>query len=77
LIIAGVVIFLVALAVQRDGIKLGNFSINIGSKNRQSFRVGNVVPGVAPSNKRDWVGLAITALGFLTAVIGVVRGLNG
>ena len=77
LIIAGVAIFVVGLAWPKGGIKLSNFGINVGSTNKQSINVATRTSGVAPSKKPDWVGLAIKALGFLTALVGVVRGLNG
>jgi uncharacterized membrane protein YiaA len=73
LIIAGVVIFLVGLAKQR-GVKLSNFGINIGSTNTQSIDVGTGSPEVGQSQKRDWTGLVIAVLGFLTALVGLFKG---
>ncbi len=77
LIIAGVAIFVAGLAKGRGGFKLSNFGINFGSTNAQSINFRTGTPELAPRKKPDWVGLAVKALGFLTAVTGLVRELNG
>ncbi|MGB6174821.1 MAG: hypothetical protein WBF43_00420 [Methylocella sp.] len=78
LIIGGVVIFLVGLAKLRSGqtggFNLRNFGISIGGKTTQKIEVGNVAPEAAPGKKPDWTGLAIAVLGFLTALVGLLKG---
>jgi hypothetical protein len=77
LIIAGVVIFLVGLAKlgssQTGGFSLKNFGISIGGTTTQSNMVGNVAPEAAPSKRPNWTGLAIAVLGFLTALVGLLK----
>jgi len=72
LIIAGVVICLVGLAKQ-GGLKLSNLGINIGSTNKQTISVGHVAPEATKSKKPDWTGVAIAVLGFLTALVGLLK----
>ncbi len=78
LIILGAILFLAGLAKlgsrQSGGFKLSNFGIFFGGKNNQNLRVGNVAPGPAKETKPDWIGLAIAALGFLTALVGWLKG---
>jgi hypothetical protein len=59
---------------QSGGFSLTNFGINIGSTNTQTSSVGNVTPAVAKSSKPAWIGLAIAAIGFFTALIGFFKG---
>ncbi len=77
LIIAGVVIFLVGLtklgSSQTGGFSLKNFGITIGGTSTQTNRVGNVAPEEASSKKPNWTGLAIAILGFLTALLGLLK----
>jgi len=78
LIVVGAVLFLAGLAKfgrsQSGGFNLSNFGINIGGKNTQTNKVGNVAPGEAKETKPDWVGLAIAAIGLLTALVGWLKG---
>ena len=77
MIIAGVVIFLVGLAKLRSsqtGVYiLRNFGFNIGSTNTQSNKIGNIDSNVEQPPKLDWIGLAATAFGLLTAVVGLIN----
>jgi hypothetical protein len=77
LIIAGVVICLVGLAKLRSGqtggFSLKNFGISFGGTTTQTNRIGNVAPEAASSKKTDWAGLAIAVLGFLTALVGLLK----
>jgi len=76
LVVVGAVIFLVGLAKlwtsQAGGFNLSNFGINIGS--RQTNKVGNVTAAAHKGAKPDWIGLAIAALGLLTALVGWLQG---
>ena len=78
LIVAGVAIFVVGLVKLRSGqtggFSLKNFGISIGGRTTQSNRVGNVAPEAASSKKPNWVGLVIAVLGFLTALVGLLKG---
>ncbi len=78
LIVVGAVLFLAGLAKlggsQSGGFNLSNFGINIGGTNTQTNKVGNVGPGEAKETKPDWVGLAIAAIGLLTALVGLLKG---
>lgn len=77
LFIAGVVIFLVGLAKlgssQTGGFSLKNIGITFGGTTTQTNRAGNVAPEAASSKKPNWVGLAIAVLGFLTALVGLLK----
>ena len=78
LIIVGIVLILVGLAKLRsggNGFSLRNIGFNIGSTNTQTNKVGNVAPRPEPKDKKpDWVGLGITAIGLLTALVGLFKG---
>jgi len=75
LITVGAVLFLAGLAKlggsQSGGVNLSNLGINIGGRNTQTNKVGNVD---AKETKPDWVGLAIAAIGLLTALVGLLKG---
>jgi hypothetical protein len=77
LIVAGAAIFLVGLVKLRSGqtggFSLKNFGISIGGRTTQSNRVGNVAPEADSSKKPNWVGLVIAVLGFLTALVGLLK----
>jgi hypothetical protein len=75
LVIVGAVLIAVGLAKagQRGGLGLRNFGINFGGTTTQTNKVGNVTPE-PKSAKPDWVGLAIAAIGLVTAVIGLLKG---
>jgi hypothetical protein len=76
LVIVGAVLIIVGLAKagQSGGFSLSNIGINVGGTNTQTNKVGNVTPEAAKSGKPDWVGLAIAAIGLVTAVIGLFKG---
>ena len=78
LVVVGAVVFLVGLAKVRSsqsgGFNLSNFGINIGGTTTQTSKVGDVAPLAAKEAKPDWVGLAIAALGLLTALVGFLKG---
>jgi hypothetical protein len=76
LVIAGAVIFLIGLARLRStgGFNPSNISFNIGSRNTQISKVGNVTGLANKETKPDWIGLAIAALGLLTALVGWLKG---
>jgi hypothetical protein len=76
LVIVGIVLFLLGLGKlgRSGGFNLSNFGINFGGEQNQTNRVGNVAPAADKSNKRDWVGLAIAAIGLLTALVGLFKG---
>jgi hypothetical protein len=76
LVIVGAVLILVGLAKagQSGGFSLSNIGINFGSTSTQTNKVGNVTPVAAKGGKADWVGLAIAAIGLVTAVIGLFKG---
>jgi hypothetical protein len=75
LIIVGVALFLAGLAKlgggQSGGFHLGNFGINIGGKTTQTNKVGDVH---VEETRPDWVGLAVAAIGLLTALVGLLKG---
>jgi hypothetical protein len=76
LIIIGVVLILAGLAKlgsRGGGFRLSNIGINIGSTNTQTNKVGNVAPADAKTKKPDWVGLAIAAIGLVTALVGLLK----
>jgi hypothetical protein len=77
LIVVGIVLIFVGLAKLRsgaDGFSLRNIGFNIGSTNTQTNKVGNVTPTAeTKSNKPDRVGLAIAAIGLITALIGLFK----
>jgi len=77
LIVVGAALFLAGLAKLRSsqsgGFNLSNFGISIGGRIKQTTRVGNISPEAAKETKPDWVGLAIAALGLLTALIGGLK----
>jgi uncharacterized membrane protein len=76
LVVIGVVLCVIGLAMlgssQRAGSSLlqKNFGFNIGSTNRQTNTAGNGSGG-DKKVKTNWVGLAISVIGFLTAIIGL------
>jgi hypothetical protein len=78
--VAGAVLFLAGLGMiasrQSEGFNLilKNFGINFGGKFKQRIKVGNSPPGAAKETKHDWVGLAIAAIGLLTALVGWLKG---
>jgi hypothetical protein len=77
LIIVGVALILLGLAKLRSGgggFSLSNVGINIGSTSTQTNKVGNVAPAAAAAKdqKPDWVGLAIAAIGLVTALVGLL-----
>jgi hypothetical protein len=78
LIIAGAIVFVVGLLRLRNsqsgGFNLSSFGLNIGSRSTQINKVGSVAPGADKETKRDWIGLAIAALGLLTALVGWRKG---
>jgi hypothetical protein len=78
LVIVGIVLILLGFAKLGSGVggfSLSNIGINIGSTNTQTNKVGNVAPAAATkSNKPDWVGLAIAAIGLVTALVGLFKG---
>jgi hypothetical protein len=76
LVVVGAVLIIVGLAKagQSGGFGLSNFGINFGGTTTQTNKVGNVTPEPAKSAKPDWVGLAIAAIGLVTAVIGLLKG---
>ena len=59
---------------QSGGFNLSSFGLNIGSRSTQINKVGSVAPGADKETKRDWIGLAIAALGLLTALVGWRKG---
>jgi hypothetical protein len=77
LVIVGIVLFLLGLAKlgRSGGFNLSNFGINIGGEQKQAIRVGNVASSANKSSKPDWVGLAIAAIGLLTALVGLSKAL--
>jgi hypothetical protein len=76
LVIVGIVFFLLGLAKlgRSGGFNLSNFGITIGGTTNQTNRVGDVAPAANKSSKPDWVGLAIAAIGLLTALVGLLKG---
>jgi hypothetical protein len=76
LIIVGVALILLGLAKLRSGgggFSLSNVGINIGSTSTQTNKVGNVAPAAAAKDQKpDWVGLAIAAIGLVTALVGLL-----
>jgi hypothetical protein len=81
LVVIGVVLCVIGRAIfgksQSGGLSLSlrNLGINFGSKSTQNIRVGDVTAGDKKA-KPNWVGLAITVIGFLTAVIGLFKTLS-
>ena len=75
LIIVGAVLIIVGLAKagQSGGFGLRNFGMNFGGTTTQTNKVGNVTPEPKRA-KPDWVGLAIAAIGLVTAAIGLLKG---
>jgi hypothetical protein len=78
LIIIGAAFFLIGLVKlgrgQSGGFNLKNFMINFGGTSTQTNTMGNVTPDGVKGNKPDWVGIVIAGLGFLTALIGWLKG---
>lgn len=76
LIIVGAVLLLVGLAKsgQRGGLSLRNLGINFGSTSTQTIKTGNLTPEPSKGGKSDWVGLAIAAIGLVTAMVGLFKG---
>ncbi|MGA7384355.1 MAG: hypothetical protein WBW81_06585 [Methylocella sp.] len=77
LIIAGAALFLLGLVKlargQSGGIMLSNFGITFGGSTRQTNQASNVAPESAKSRKPDWLALGSAWLGFLTALVGLLR----
>ena len=77
LIIAGTLIFLAGLAKlgrdQSGGFSLKNIGISIGGTVTQTTKVGNVARRRLNRTRLDWGGIAIAALGFLTALVGFLK----
>lgn len=77
LIAAGTLIFLAGIAKlgssHNGGLNLKNFGITIGGSTTQENKVGNVAPDIAEPQKIDWSGIAIAALGAITALIGILK----
>jgi hypothetical protein len=75
LIIIGAVLVVVGLAKagRSGGFGLSNFGINFGGETTQTNKIDNVTGGAAAGTKPDWVGLAIAAIGLVTAGIGLLK----
>jgi hypothetical protein len=75
LVIVGIVLFLLGLVKLgwSGGFNLRNFGISIGGNTTQTTSVGNIA-SAPKSSKPDWVGLAIAAIGLLTALVGLLKG---
>jgi hypothetical protein len=82
LIVVGVLLFLAGLAklgISQSGQFnvtniLKNTGLNIGGTQTQ-VNVGQTkTPEAAKETKPDWVGLAIAAIGLLTALLGCLKG---
>jgi predicted anti-sigma-YlaC factor YlaD len=67
-VIVGVALFLYGLA---KGVRfnLRNFSINVGGTSTQTIKTGDIASAPNKSSKPDWVGLAVAAIGLLTALV--------
>ena len=77
LIVAGTLIFLAGVAKlggnQSGGFSLKNFGINFGGSVTQTNKIGNITPEAGKEHKTDWGGIAIAALGALTALVGFLK----
>lgn len=73
LIIVGAVLVLVGLAKAGQSGGLRNIGINFGSTSTQTIKTGNITPEPSKGGKADWVGLAIAAIGLITAVVGLFK----
>jgi hypothetical protein len=78
LIIVGGALILLGLAKLRNAggsFSVSNVGINISSTNTQTNKVGDVAPAAATKDQKpDWVGLAIAAIGLVTALVGLFKG---
>jgi hypothetical protein len=79
ILVVGVVLCMIGLAMlrksQSGSFSLRNIGISLGSTSTQSNTVGAVTAGDNKA-KPNWVGLAIAVIGFLTAIIGLLKTLN-
>jgi hypothetical protein len=80
LIVAGAVLCLLGIAMlgrsQSGGLNLRNLGVNIGSTNVQKIAVSGVKDDDKKTNPSRF-GLAMSVIGFLTAVIGLIKALTG
>jgi hypothetical protein len=78
LIIVGAIAFMAGLLRLRNNqsgsFNLSNFGVNIGGRNTQINKVGDVTRAADKATKPDWIGLIIAALGLLTALVGWLKG---
>jgi uncharacterized membrane protein len=78
LVIVGAMIFVFGLirlrGQQTGGFNLSNIGLNIGSRNTQINKVGDIASGADKGTKPDWIGLVIAALGLMTALVGWLKG---
>jgi hypothetical protein len=58
---------------QGRGLTLSNFGITFGGSTRQENKVGNVAPELGKSRKPDLIALGSAGLGFLTALVGLLK----
>ena len=77
LIVAGVLIFVVGIAKmgshQSGGFSLKNFGINFGGRVSQTNKMRDVAPTAGRAAKTDWGGVTIAVVGFLTALVGLLK----
>jgi hypothetical protein len=76
LVIVPAALILVELAKegQSGGFSLSNIGTNFGGTRTQTSKVGNVTPESIKGGKANWVGLGITTIGLVTAVVGLFKG---
>ena len=78
MVVVGAVLFFAGLikagSRQIGGFNLRNFGINFGGTVTQTNKGGNVTPGAEKDSKPEWIGLAIAAIGLLTAIVGWLKG---
>ena len=78
LMVVGVALFLAGLAKlgsrQSGGFNLSHFGLNFGGQITQSTNVRDIGQGETKKTKTDWAGVAIAALGLLTAIFGWLKG---
>jgi len=81
LVIVGIALILLGFTKLRSGgggFSLSNIGINFGSTNNQTNKVGNIAPtAVTKDQKPDWVGLATAAIGLISTLAGLFKGLSG
>jgi hypothetical protein len=74
LVIIGLLLILMGVTQLAIGFSSKNIGPHVGGANTPTHRLGNFAAAPATAkNMPDWVGLTITAIGLVTALLGLLN----